>query len=171
MGIDYTTTYVGPYVECKIEKVDKPRTFRSCTNAKCSNYGGERFSVSTKHCEQCGTKIDNITITSKANKVNSHNVSQEIQEVLTQPLGDSFYYWSQKTGIDLWIANRHRLNKDLRSFSFDPQEEDVQYAEITIELMTTEISEFIDQYRDAISVLRKQYGLENVTIKWGLIMA
>lgn len=169
MGIDYTT-HLGPFVECKTRKVSKPgsqgtTTIRSCTDAACSNY--EKFNKA-KHCHECGSKIDNITIPTKLNKVSTCDVTDEIKESLTLPGGDGFYQWSRHKNIDLWLPNNHRPHKKARSFSFDSKD-DIQYVEITPELMGEEISEFIDQYSGAISILRKHYGLENVTIKWGLI--
>jgi hypothetical protein len=163
MGTDYTTN-LGPYVECRTGKVEKTLTKNACINKKCDTYGKER---STPFCEKCGGKIDEFTYKTQGSKVDAWEVAEKLNEKLTSPMGDYIRQWEKKNNIDLWVSNIRRKGKN-RPFSFDPTEA-VEALEITPALMADEISEFTDQFRGEISILRKEYGLENVTVKWGLI--
>lgn len=161
MSIDHTV-HVGPFVECLNGNANKEKTRRSCTNPLCPNHENEYWNEKTKFCDLCGQPIDKVKYEAAGRKVDADMLLADEQlSPMVHP---------RNKDIDLWFGNRHRANKDsVRSFSFDPERDGEQYVEVTPEMMAAETTEFIDQYRDAISKLRAAYGLENVTIKWGVV--
>lgn len=167
MGIDYTTN-LGPYVECKTEMVDIEKTIRACTSWKCGLYEHRVSDTDTQFCIRCGSPIGLVPHIEKINKVDTEDVIDEMDDALMIPGGDDFYNWSEKYAVDLWLPNGYRPNEKVRIFSFDPMES-IQYAEITHEMIDVEITEFNNQYSKSLDILRKHYGSEKVTVKWGLI--
>jgi hypothetical protein len=162
MSVDYTV-HVGPFVECVNGRITKEMTRLGCTNTACKNYSQKYWDASKKFCDKCGIPIGEIKYQDEVRRVNADPmlVDEWLYPSCTHPENDD---------IDLWFGNKHRPNKDnVREFSFSPKYDGNKYIEITLDLMSAEITEFIDQYRDAISKLRAAYGLENVTIKWGVI--
>lgn len=160
MSVDYTV-HVGPFVECVNGKAIKEKIRRACTNVVCKNHSSEY--VNSKFCEECGSPVGGVKYQDGVRRVDADPM-----------LVDEWLYPScahpENNDIDLWFGNKHRPNKDnVREFSFSPKYDGNKYIEITPELIAAEITEFIDQYRDAISKLRAAYGLENVTIKWGVV--
>ena len=164
MSTDYTV-HLGPYVICQNSLVDSVSTRRACTNRKCRLHTHDYFDKSHKFCTLCGTKIDEVKFNLRDKKVSGHELQEEMDEKLIV-LGIDCSTLDKND--DIWVSNIRRP-KNKRKLSFDPKFDGEQYIEITPELMAEEISEFVDQFRDEISILRKAYGLENVTIKWGLI--
>jgi hypothetical protein len=156
MSVDYTT-YVGPYLECKVETAQKPHKISSCTNEKCKEYERELWNRK-KFCDNCGTQIGEITIMRTESKVSQMEVQEEIEEDL--------YCVNRLAEEDIWMANKGRQDKNARRFHLDHTE---GAEEITHDMMVAETAEFIDQYRHALSVVRKRYNPENVYIKWGIV--
>lgn len=104
-----------------------------------------------------------------AEAVDTWQISEKFDEELYLPMGDEFHFWMRDNNTHFWLPNRHRPDQEnKRKYSFDPKD-GIQRAEITPESMQEEVQEFTDQFQDAIALLRREYGEENVSIKWGLI--
>jgi hypothetical protein len=160
MGLD-DTTYLGPYLHCKVSKTDSKTIRRTCTNNTCPNRNGCMYS---KFCHQCGSPIGDVEFSVKANTVNICELRKKINEALATPCGDYFDELS-KNGIDIWFGNWHRPSKSSRSFTCD----DTQLTPIEAGVVKNEIDEFVLQYKSAIAVIEEAYGKDNVEVKWGLI--
>ena len=70
-------------------------------------------------------------------------------------------------GYDIWVSNI--TCKGARDFSFRPKDDGEQYDEISSNMIQEEINEFLSQFKDAVGILTKLYGKENVEVKWGVI--
>jgi len=162
MSLDYTT-YLGPYLQCKVSKTDSMTTRRTCTNSACPNQNGH---MNSKFCYECGSPIGDVGFIVKANKVDSGDIREAIHNDMCPPGGEYFYKLSRDQGIDIWIGNLYRT-KNSRPFSFDREES--QLIPIGAGVMKGEIDEFVAQYAKQIEVIEKAYGKDNVELKWGLI--
>jgi hypothetical protein len=166
MGVDYTT-HIGPFVECHTFKKDSVEKYRGCDNRICGEYH-ERVYNEIIFCSRCGSKIEEVSIPKKENKISIQEVIEEMDENLMPPFGDYMCDWMAENDIDLWLPNKGRPDKGARKFSFDPHD-GIQFAVMNEKMIWGEISEFTNQFRKELSVLRRHYGVENVTVKWGLI--
>jgi hypothetical protein len=162
MGIDYAT-YLGPYIVCKTEIEDAKATMKSCTNVKCKTYKQERWGAK-KFCDECGQKIGEIEISVKQNKVDTNVLSDELNEAMTVPSGDSFHDLTRDNKIDIWYGNR----QDGIGISFDPKDE-VMYEEFESNTIKVQIDDFVKEYAKELEIIKNAYGAENVSVKWGLI--
>ena len=162
MGVDYTT-YVGPYFECKTRKAGTAYNFSSCTQDCCKNYMRE-YLVAKNFCEECGHPISEVTATKLVNAVDTYQVMLAVKERIAEPLGEYIARWCQENNTDIWLANIR--NK----WRFNPLFQ-ISVQSVDFENISADIAEFTDQYRNELSILRNYYGLENVTIKWGIIHA
>ena len=163
MSIDYTT-YLGPYLHCKVNKTDSFTSRNTCTNKTCKNQSGV---MSSNFCYECGHPVGPVMFASKANAVDAEKIREEINNDMCPPSGSFFYELSRDEGIDIWIGNLYRPNKS-RPFSFDPKE-DGKLIPIVVGVIKSEIDEFVKQYAKQIAVIEKSYGKENVELQWGLI--
>jgi len=166
MGIDYTT-YIGPQVRCKTKKVPSTKTIRTCSDATCKLYASEVYEKQKKFCGQCGSPVEDRALPIEVDNVIAHDVRMNLlDEALYDVPGDSFHFWMRDNNTHIWLANRHVPGA--RKFSFDP-ESDIQYVPMTAELIAKEIDQFSSFYEKEITILREEYGAENVEVQWGLI--
>jgi hypothetical protein len=158
MGVDYTV-HVGPYVACKNERVDLKKTRRSCTNSNCKRYKDHIWDM-INFCSACGKGIGQVDYVEKGDKVSVD--SEELNEDLYPcPVTDK--------GMEYWLPNKERTNKDSRSFSFDPKYDENFVEELSPEEIANDLKEFKEQYKDAIAKLVKEFGKDNAKVKWGII--
>jgi len=166
MGIDYTT-YLGPHVRCKVTKVPSTKKIRSCSRETCSQYEQEIHSNKPGYCIQCGSPIAERDLPIEVDSVIAYEVRMDLLgESLYDVPGDSFHHWQKENNTHIWLANRHV--PDARHWSFNPRE-NIQLIPVTPELMATEITQFSDFYEKELTILRQEYGEENVEVHWGLI--
>lgn len=156
-------TYLGPYAECKTEKINVATKRKTCTNRVCPNSGKEYYNAT--YCDKCGSIISETTVMVLSNKVNTWAVRGEMKEALTPPPGDSFYYWMNTNDINIWLPNHRRKDKTARPFSFDDRH--FRYYAINGDIIKAEIDEFQKQYKDELNILQEWYG--NVIVLWGLL--
>lgn len=165
MGSDYTT-YLGPYLECKITKVAGKEVRRTCTNKKCKN---RKFgAMNSKFCHDCGFPVGDVDFPLKINNVKIWELVEKIDSEMITPSGDYFYQFAEKQGIHVWYGSKKRPHADSRPFSFDPTE-DVQLIPLEIVEVNEEIDEFLRQYATSIEIIKEAYGAINVECKWGLV--
>jgi hypothetical protein len=151
MGIDYNC-YLGPYIQCKKEKVTEYRNIMSCTNPVCGKYGqycGQKF------CGNCGSEVSKVDVPDEVEKIDTWEVSQEIDEDLLPIHSDS---WK---GYDIWILNK----KWIRKLHYDPKHEE---AITEVNDTATELQQFKKDFAKQIEVIEKVYGA--VEFKWGMIL-
>lgn len=162
MGIDYTV-HIGPYVECKNERIDIKKTRRACTNEKCKAHKDHVWEMKVNFCSVCGTKIGQVEFVEKGDKffVDAEEIGEMLHDVrLNQKV---------KEYVQYWLPNHARPNKKSRDFNFDPKHDEDFVDEIQADTIAEDLKEFKEQYKDAIAKLVKEYGKDNVTVKWGVI--
>lgn len=166
MGIDYTT-YHGPYARCKTTKVESAKTKRTCSRESCSQYEREVYDKNTKFCVQCGSTIQDRQVLVLVDNVSAHEIRETLlAEALVTPGGDSFSVWMRDNNTHLWLANRRP--PDARKWSFYPRET-IQHTPVTPDLIAAEIEQFNTFFEKELTLLRQEYGEDNVVVEWGLI--
>lgn len=162
MGISYST-HVGPYVECLTEMKDTTQTIRTCSNPACKRYEEQKWEKTNKFCTACGKPIQSRQTPIKTTAVDHGEIQEKIEEALYTVPGDEFYSWMGKNHTHLWLPNRASPG-----IYFDPLE-GMQYRPIGADVIEKEVAEFSESYKKELAVLRKEYGTEQVAVKWGLI--
>lgn len=166
MGIDYTT-YIGPHVRCKTKKVPSTKRIRTCSDATCKSYASQVYDDKKKFCEQCGAPIEDRDLLIEVDNVLAGEVRMDLLgESLYDVPGDYFHFWMRDNNVHIWLANVRV--PDTRKFSFDP-EEDIQYVPMNAELIVKETDQFSSFFEKELTILREEYGAENVEVQWGLI--
>jgi len=179
MGIDYHAS-IGPYVICKITKklADRP-VDHGCHNEKCDLQGVE---VNKKHkfCSDCGFNLGKTTTSFDEDSVDHWDMSEKIKEALYIIMGDSASDYMKKHKIHIWAANcdykpskerEKELNTEQSShFSCDVLTTNFEIVEISARSIEIDLEAFEEKFTKEIGILKKSYGEENVTIKWGFIL-
>lgn len=167
MSID-TTVFMGPFVACSTKKAEQTEQIRTCSNEHCTNYTNKYWDTSNKFCSLCGSEIKLRDVTKIVDNVDPYELRMAIDENLYNVPGDSFSSWSKKNDVQVWLPNK--TIPESRKFSFDPDHEDYPpMIPVSSEMIAMEMMQFSDFFHNEIELLRKSYGYENVTVRWGLI--
>lgn len=158
MSIDYMI-HIGPYVVCKNEQIDVKKTRRSCTNENCKRHKEHVWDTSVNFCVTCGSKIGQVDYIEKDAKicVDSEELNEDLHPC-SQLNQDNLEYWLPNKGLP-----------GSRMLSFNPKY-DEEFAEaISPKEIGNDIEEFKNHYKTAIAKLTKEFGKNNVEVKWGVI--
>lgn len=162
MSIDYGT-YVGPYIECRVETVQVTKTRKACTNRACKNH--ERQVSGSAFCNLCGSPIGPVEYTEPEHAVDQWDLSDAINETLTSAHGDGYYRWNREQGIHLWKPN---VDTGGRDYHLESQE-DFALFEIAPDQPAAEVVAFEAQFAAELARFRVAYGDSAVRVKWGII--
>lgn len=161
--IDYTT-YLGPYVLCKTEKVLSTKEISTCSNTSCQQHEQEVYS--RNFCDRCGHEIKKRQVPIEVDNVDEEDVRLNLlDEALCTAMGDEFYLWMEEHNTHIWLSNRKI--PDVRDLTFDTEE--IQFVPIDAKLIAEEVQKFSDFYEKELVILREEYGEENVEVQWGLV--
>ncbi len=160
MSIDYET-YIGPYARCAVDRADVPEPYVGCSNDACVNAAK---SVSSPFCPVCGAKVTTRTRLVPGFAVDAWDVRERISDRLSPPSGDGYYFWTEKQGIHLWLANQHMPGRD---FSLESRA-DFSIAAITPADIEREIAAFAEFFAADLDVLRAVYS-GAVSLHWGIV--
>ena len=103
MGVD-TSTYLGPYVICKTEKVETVTKRRVCVNRACRE-AAHRMEKRTQYCSECGQAIGEIDIPQTVPKVNTFSLRMKMKETLTTINPNGRFYYEEDNNVNIWISN------------------------------------------------------------------
>lgn len=162
MGIDYGI-YAGPYVRCAVRLEPVTKLHISCPNVECKNHGD---ALRTPFCNLCGSKVATLKHIEMAEAVDTWDVSEAINERLATAHGDAYHgRWSQENHAHLWMPNKPL---ELVAGHLDARE---AFALFTIEPRTIELelARFQGAFQDDLDYLRTVYGVDAVTLHWGII--
>lgn len=162
MGIDYGL-YVGPYVECKVQKVAVTKRRRACVNPNCDNH--KRSVHSSAFCHLCGSRIDLVEYTEMEHAVSQWDLQEQIMERLSSVSGDEYWRRSREDDVHLWKPN---VDTGGREYHLEAQE-DFALHEITPDLVRDEVARFEAQFAPELTVFRERYGAGAVRVAWGII--
>jgi hypothetical protein len=139
------------------------RSIRSCPKTDCTSYKKEIYNKEKIFCERCGFKIDDIQITEQADAVSTY-------EVAIEALKERLYSADiNETLEDGTILHRYLSNYGHGYRSFNPHAIENRAIEHRSAQVSEDKEKLETEHRGDLSYLRKVYGLDNVTTKWGLI--
>lgn len=161
MSISYET-YVGPYVRCAVGTKEEKQAYISCPNAECPNHG---MALRTPYCEKCGAKVQSLTRTFTAEAVDAWDVREKIDDRLTIPGGDAHMTWCEENHAHLWMPNVPTPWRD----GHLEERADFFLQEIQIGEPAGEMLAFADFFAPELTTLRATYGVNAVSIHWGII--
>ena len=161
MSIDYGT-YVGPYVRCAVGTKEIQALRIACPNPECLNYACE---LRTPYCHLCGKQVGSVTHTVTVDAVDVWDMRETIDDALTTPSGDAYMHWAEASRAHLWIPNRAMPGRDPHL------ESRVDFALVAIEpgQIQAELDAFRRQFQHQILQLIAAYGVDVVTLHWGII--
>jgi len=163
----YKEVYVGVYVECKNELKEKLETIKRCTNLQCATiYKDENI----KFCGLCGSPVVNEMRNTGEyiNKISSIDVPNELVDTLTE------IYAYSPSNKDIYVSNtgigkiEYEESGDRNIFElYDFNKENNLLLKIndTFRAFITD-----PDCMKFCNLLKKEYGEENVTIKFGTIV-
>lgn len=166
MSLDHTV-YYGPYVECKVERVEKIVHVPGCTNKECGSY--HVLNAASEFCPQCGSSIGTFEKKTHVENVDYYDWYEGSEEPygsiyrnFDSPNGDHIENEMSKMGIHVWMP----ILPDRLGY-FDPQSEvDIREIDLQKEL---KLLEYFQGEGNTVDFLRQAYGKENVTVKWGVL--
>lgn len=162
MSLDYSV-YVGPYVECKIGMKKSLKKTRVCPNTKCLI---RNSNPNTKFCPDCGFGIVETTEEIEVEEVCLWDIREALHDTLIFPFGDSARDVMIKKRCHVYIPNVSYLED--RKHSFDPKYE-LRWSSFKPEDIDEEINLFLVRFKNEMLVLNKNYGAENIEVKWGVV--
>lgn len=146
--------HVGPYMLVKKKSIDKSTTVQECNNTECTNLG---VAVKTQFCACCGNKVSDRTITITTVK--------NINEILhKKEFTDELVCAFESKTVDILIPNQ-RVPDGLRIDAYDNSVTEVLFDERA----TREVLWFFSNYTNVLSAIVKEYGEDNIEVKWGII--
>jgi hypothetical protein len=170
MSIDYHV-YAGPYVACKVCKVQGTHKVLTCTTPGCRNTPppGSRYgnlAASARFCPLCGAatllRADPIQV----DDVNRNDVEVVLKGKLRVLRGFGADDDCEQRGIHVYLSNQ--CENGPRQWSFCPEEETV-FQPVSAADVLAELEHFAFAFKAEIAELRRLYGTANVTILWGVI--
>ncbi len=165
MGID-RTTYLGPYILCKVTKVPSTMKVFTCSKSDCKKYEYSFYPVDKrKFCETCGSAILGREKPIEIDSVDCHELQMVIKENLMTAYGDYMRSWMRDKNVHIWIANQSV--PEVRKFYIDRDQDNV--TEINLKMITDESNRFAEFFEKEIVALCDQYGRDNMEYKWGVI--
>ena len=148
MGLDLSI-HVGPYLSVPESKlVTEVKIKRVCPKHQTVH-------PDAKYCPECGTEIQNVEFEDKKDIYTSQ---------LLWSLGwkDALY---SVGGLDVLLPNAHAPNQ----IGVDLEINDIHELNDVDELIAYQKLWFQDKYGPIIQDLKKEFGDEEVIIKWGII--
>lgn len=165
MSIDYHT-YVGPYVRCRVAFVDTPSYQTGCPNQGCPRYARPSPTNGGQFCSYCGTAIGQVAITEKKAAVDAWTLVDAIGHTLANASGGGAAEWERENGAHLWYTNA--ANDMERDYHLE-EGIDFYTCEITPEQIREELAAFSQQFAEEIKLFRQHYGMNAVSVHWGVI--
>jgi hypothetical protein len=165
MSVD-VSTYCGPYVECKVQKLRLTYEERQCPNAACTRYKQENRV--NKLCPECGTAIQAVTLEVEVHAVDPWELEEEFESRLFQPFGEYESNLSDQ-GLHIWLGGRSSDDDGPSVGSFALFEYEESLTEVRPADIQAELKRFQTDYRDELKLLRERYGASKVKVKWGVL--
>lgn len=160
MGV-YYSTYLGPYIEAKNSREEVTKTRRSCTKRLCILHETSIYDPKVMFCATCGSPIGETTYEKGEPKV----CAWEMAEKHDLSCADTSQIGTVPDETDIYTGNK--VIKPDRCMSWEARSEKV--LEITPQMVADETEKFIKDYATSIVALKKAYGEDNVTVKWGVV--
>jgi hypothetical protein len=156
MGVDYKV-YVGPYIVVHNPPQDSMEEYHSCPNEKCSLH---KISVSNGFCPKCGTTIGTLV------RPCQKRIEFEWWEEFDGRLSEAFPEYKPDGGDDnqYFIPN---MDNDV-GIHLDAKYSGSENV-INTKTLTSDNKRFIDGKKKEIRKLKKVFGKNNVTVKWGVL--
>ena len=157
------STYVGPYVQCRVETTTEEEPFLGCTNGACVNAAKD---LCTAFCPECGAPRGERIRILTVDVIDDGDVEEILRNVFRTPNGDGYLAWSRKHHMHVWIVNHtERMERDpvldsSASFSL---------STITREIVHREIAGLAAVFSRELKRLREVYGEDAVRIRWGIV--
>lgn len=149
--------HLGPYAVCKVGEVEVTVEGRWCPGCDRSPNN-----LASTYCPRCGSYIQRRSIQKTTPAVDVWAVREGIKEALYHALNDEVDEASGQSLV-FWLPNK--LIKGRRDFGCDGE----LVVEVTPELIQKEVSQFADDYQNAIRSLEQAYEPANVRVCWGLV--
>lgn len=155
MGVSYHV-YIGPYIhvsggkEETIVKVDR----------LCVKHPGIK-QEKNKFCSECGTEIINVDREERKTYTPSEYFHRNADEDVFERI------WSPENMNNTFMSGRRvpdSINIDSYGGDF-PSAYDLSDANCIM----SQVSWFFQEHKEDICLLRKMFGEENVSIKWGVV--
>ena len=162
MSLDYQT-YLGPYFVCKVKKTTQTETYRGCANPECKLHRLRILSADTnKFCSACGRPLGYCGREEEADDIDPNDVSEAVHGRLFNGFGLGI---TTPEGHRIWLGN---MTKDKVGMSFNPTSRE-QVTNFFPDDVPNQMKDLIRVYAKEFATLKKMYGEENVSVKWGLI--
>lgn len=157
----YKKFYIGVYIECKNHMVTVNVAKHGCVNDRCKVFHEPR---NGEYCQHCGKPQAVFTDKEQVEAVDKWQVVDEIDQVFMPASLDG---WDAH-GINIWQPNFSEPETGIEHDEYS----DNDVVELPPDTMQRHMRNFEDEpeFTDALDGLRKAYGPDNVTVKWGIVV-
>jgi len=167
MSADYEV-YVGPYVECKVTKIQNAIAIAGCVTEGCPRFHVRIIGECQPYCPSCGNQINHFPMVVSNDSVDTSDLLENdgFCNIFVMPMGDTIERVMDTRNIHVYIPNEIKAPGS----TFDPRGE-FDIRELKPKSMVYEPARWKAQIEDtpAYGTLVAAYGIENIVFKWGVI--
>lgn len=157
--------YLGPFFECQTTVVSSQFYILACVNQSCSKYQVLQR-PNTKFCCECGERIsDRCAIAAEISAVDRQQVRLVLGDTLGIVGSPAVADW---VTVHRWIPVESRHG--LRSGLVDLGAGLIRAGLVVVPDPATEVGRFERLFVVERSILSDYYGVENVAVRWGMVV-